>query len=48
MKSNKNILYTIIKKKQKKQQTVLYFINNQRKCYSYYSKPVNEDLLNKL
>ena len=44
MKSNKNILYTIIKKKKK----VLYFINNQRKCYSYYSKPVNEDLLNKL
>ena len=46
MKSNKNILYTIIKKNIKK--NVLYFINNQRKCYSYYSKPVYEDLLNKL
>ena len=46
MKSNKNILYTIILKNNKK--NVLYFISNQRKCYSYYSKPVNEDLLNKL
>ena len=27
--------------------TVLYFLNNTRKCHSY-SKPVIEDLLNKL
>ena len=46
MKSNKNILNTIILKKTNK--NVLYFMNNQRKCYSYYSKPVNEDLLNTL
>ena len=36
--------YTIIDENS----TVLYFINNPRKCHSYYSKPVNEDQLNKL